>query len=263
MQPKVQPYQRLKFQRDGEILTIQLSNPKSRNSVDGLMHSEIPRAFREAAADESIAVIVLTGDPEGGAFCAGGDLHWTETMRRSGEDYARVMREGAEIVNAMLDAPQVIISMVNGSAVGLGATLALMADLCYVREDAKIADMHVSIGVSAGDGGAVIWPLLIGPSRAKEYLMTGDPIVGKQAAEMGLVNYAVAADELSARVYSFAQRLVDGPRLAIEMTKRSVNLFVKMVSNQVLDASLAMEGLTFRTKRHEEIVQAFLAKSKG
>lgn len=257
-----QSYQRIKLDRQGAVLTITLSNPGSRNSVDGIMHMELPRAFREAAADASIGAIVLTGDPEGGAFCAGGDLPWTELLRGSGNDYARVLREGADIVRAMVDAPQPIISMVNGAAVGLGATLALLADISFADEDAVIADKHVSIGVSAGDGGSVIWPLLIGPNRAKEYLMTGDPISGARAAEIGLVNHAVSAKLLQERVYALAERLANGPRLAIEMTKRSVNLYVNMILNQVLDASLALEGLTFRTDNHVEAVRAFLAKEK-
>lgn len=255
-------YERTKLTRDGAILTIALSNPSSRNSVDGAMHKELPRVFREANADETIGAIVLTGDPEGGAFCAGGDLPWTEKLRGSGEDYAQVLREGAEIVAAMVEARQPIIAMINGPAVGLGATLALMADVSYMDRDTVIADKHVSIGVSAGDGGSIIWPLLIGPNRAKEFLMTGDPITGARAAEIGLVNYALPTDELSERAYAFAQRMADGPRLAIEMTKRSVNLFLKSFAAQFLDATIAMEGLTFRTDNHVEAVRAFLAKEK-
>jgi enoyl-CoA hydratase len=257
-----QSYQRIKLDRQGPILTVTLSNPKSRNSVDGMMHQELPHALRDAARDMTIGAIVLTGDPQGGAFCAGGDLPWTETLRGSGDDYARVLREGAEIVHAMVDAPQPIISMINGAAVGLGATLALLADVSFADETAVIADKHVSIGVSAGDGGSVIWPLLIGPNRAKEYLMTGDPISGARAAEIGLINHAVPADQLRERAYAFAERMANGPRLAIEMTKRSINLYVNMVVNQVLDGSLALEGLTFRTHNHVEAVRAFLAKEQ-
>lgn len=259
---QTQAYQRLKLERRGAVLTIALSNPTSRNSVDGVMHAELPRVFRRLAADDTIGAVVLTGDPAGAAFCAGGDLIWTEKLRGSGDDYAKVLREGAEIVHAMIEAPQPIISMINGPAVGLGATLALMADVAYAADEAIIADKHVSIGVSAGDGGSVIWPLLIGPSRAKEYLMTGDPITGAKAAEIGLINHAVPADQLHERAHAFAERLADGPRLAIEMTKRSVNMFVKMVTNQILDASIALEGLTFRTDNHVEAVRAFLAKEK-
>lgn len=211
--------------------------------------------------DETIGAIVLTGDPAGRAFCAGGDLDWIKVLSDgNGDDYSKVLREGVEVLRALIDARQPVISMINGAAMGLGATLGLFADVSFMDEAAKIADSHVSVGVAAGDGGAIIWPLLIGPNRAKEYLMTGDPLTGKQAAEIGLVNYAVPAAELAARTYAFAERMANGPRLGIEMTKRSVNLYLRMILNQVIDASLGLEGLTFRTANHAEAVRAFKAK---
>jgi enoyl-CoA hydratase len=256
-------YQRLVLERKGAILTIKLSSPEKRNAVDAYMHAELPQALREAAMDRTIGAIVLTGDPAGRAFCAGGDLEWIRILSEgTGDDYGVVMREGVDVLRAIVDAPQPIISMINGAAMGLGATLGLFADVSFMDEDAKIADSHVSVGVAAGDGGAVIWPLLIGPNRAKEYLMTGDPLTGKQAAEMGLVNYAVPAAELEAKTYAFAERMANGPRLGIEMTKRSVNLYLRMILNQVIDASLGLEGITFRTENHKEAVRAFKAKEK-
>jgi enoyl-CoA hydratase len=256
-------YQRLVLERKGAILTIKLSSPEKRNAVDAFMHAELPQALREAALDRTIGAIVLTGDPAGRPFCAGGDLEWIRVLSEgTGDDYGVVMREGVEVLRAMIDAPQPIISMINGAAMGLGATLGLFADVSFMDENAKIADSHVSVGVAAGDGGAVIWPLLIGPNRAKEYLMTGDPLTGKQAAEMGLVNYAVPAAELEAKTYAFAERMANGPRLGIEMTKRSVNLYLRMILNQVIDASLGLEGITFRTDNHKEAVRAFKAKEK-
>lgn len=255
-------YKRLKLERQGAILTLVLSAPESRNAVDQHMHAELPQALREAALDRSIAVIVLTGDPAGGAFCAGGDLNWVSSAAQDGEGFTRILREGVDVLRGIIDAPQPVISMINGAAIGLGATLALFADVSFMDEKAKIADPHVGIGVVAGDGGAVIWPLLLGPNRAKEFLMTGDALTGAQAAALGLVNHAVPAAELSLRTYAFAKRLADGPRLAIELTKRSVNLYLRMVFNQVIDASLALEGLTFRSADHAEAMRAFTAREK-
>ncbi len=260
--PMSNEYQRLNLERRGAILTIQLSSPQRRNAVDAPMHGELPRALQAAAADRSIAAIVLTGDPAGGAFCAGGDLNWVTEAAQSAEGFSQVLREGTDVLRAIVDAPQPIIAMINGAAVGLGATLALFADVSFMDEAAKIADPHVGIAVAAGDGGAVIWPLLIGPNRAKEFLMTGDALTGAQAAAMGLINHAVPSGELAAKTYAFAERLAAGPRLAIEFTKRSVNLYLRQVLNQVLDASLALEGLTFRTADHREAVQAFREKRK-
>ncbi len=253
-------YEGLKISRGGAILTIQLSNPWARNAVNATMHDEIGRVFKETATDRETRVIVLTGDPEGGAFCAGGDLKWIETVGGKGERYDTVMREGIDALMGIVNTPQPVIAMVNGHAMGLGATLALYCDLAYVSTKARIADPHVSIGVVAGDGGAAIWPLLIGPNRAKEFLMTGDALTGEEAANIGLVNHAVSPEELEEKTYAMANKLCTGARLAIELTKRSVNIFLQNMTASTVTASLAMEGLTFATADHREAVRAFLSK---
>lgn len=255
-------YTRLKFHRDGVILTIELSNPAARNAVDAPMHAELARVFQEVALDDQTRVVVLTGDPAGKAFCAGGDLKWIEAVGGDGPRFAKVLREGHDIVKSMVETPQPIISCVNGHAMGLGATIALTADISFMDKTARIADPHVSIGVVAGDGGAVMWPLLIGPNRAKEFLMTGDALTGEQAAAIGLVNHAEDAAALADAAYAFARKLAGGPQLAIQFTKRSVNLYVNMVVNQVLNGSLALEGLTFASDDHREALRAFFAKER-
>jgi enoyl-CoA hydratase len=125
-----------------------------------------------------------------------------------------------------------------------------------------IADPHVKIGVAAGDGGSIIWPLLLGHNKAKEFLMTGDALTGAQAEAIGLVNHAVPPEELEAVTYKMAQRLASGARLAIELTKRSVNMHLERTMAGMLEASLALEGLTFNTTDHNEAVRAFFAKEK-
>src|SRR5690606_26283084 len=100
-----------------------------------------------------------------------------------------------------------VIAKINGHAMGLGATLALFCDVSFAAAEAKIADPHVALGFVAGDGGAVIWPQLIGYNRAKEYLFTGDPLTGEEAARIGLVNRALPAAELDAAVLAYANKV--------------------------------------------------------
>ncbi|MBT9282049.1 MAG: enoyl-CoA hydratase/isomerase family protein [Hydrogenibacillus schlegelii] len=254
-------YEALRFESRGPILTVYLVNPSARNAVNQRMHEELSRVFFEISRDRDVRVVVLRGAPEGKAFCSGGDLRWLQKAACTPEGYAEILRQGIEIVRSMLFLPQPILAMVDGPAVGLGATLALFADISLMAEDAKIADPHVAVGVVAGDGGAVMWPLLMGPNRAKEFLMTGDALTGAEAARIGLVNHAYPRDKLEGETYRLAERLAGGPRLAIEWTKRSVNLFIAQVMNTVLTASLALEGITFQTNEHQEAVQAFLEKT--
>lgn len=252
-------YETLDFHRDGEVLTLKLNRPESRNAVNAVMHDELSRVFREIARDRDTRVVVFTG--AGSAFCAGGDIPWLESVGDA-DAYAEIFQAGHTIVQDMLNLPQPIVAMVNGHAMGLGATLALMADITVMAEHARIGDPHVNVGIVAGDGGAAMWPLLLGPNRAKEFLMTGKSITGSEAAQLGLVNHAVPLEHLEETAYSLARQLAAGPRLAIQWTKRSVNLFVSQVMNTVIAGSLALEGLTFHTADKRNAVRAFLDRRK-
>src|SRR6185503_9495337 len=125
-----------------------------------------------------------------------------------------------------------------GAAAGLGATIALMCDVIIAADTAVIGDPHVRMGFVAGDGGAVIWPQLIGYARAKQYLLTGDAITGEEAAQIGLVNFAYPAEELDAAVDAFAQKLAAGARRAVQWTKATINVGLKQLAASMMDAGI-------------------------
>ncbi len=116
------------------------------------------------------------------------------------------------------------------------------------------------MGIAAGDGGQVIWPLLMGVNRAKYYLMTGDRIPAEEAERLGLVNFVVDGDALMDRALELAVRLARGPALAISASKVGVNQLIKMVSNLVLPLSLKLEERTMATEDFREAVMAFAEK---
>jgi enoyl-CoA hydratase len=252
-------YERIKVSREGRILTLTLSNPAKMNAVDACMHRELAGIFYDVQEDDSVDVVVLTGD--GAAFSAGGDIEW---MQRSaeGKEKGPAVIEGKKIIFGLLDLEKPIIAKVRGPTIGLGCTIALFCDVIFASETARFADPHVKVGVVAGDGGAVIWPQLVGYARAKEYLMTGDPLTANEAERIGLINHVVPDTELDARVASFANKLASGAPQAIKYTKVSVNLALKALAHTILDASMAYEMVTFATKDHREAVAAFLEKRK-
>ncbi len=254
-------YERIRATRDGHVLTLTLTNPKLRNAVDAKMHHELAQVFVDVQEEPDLRAIILTGDPAGNAFCAGGDIAW---MRASleGKGDGPGVSEGRRIVTSMLDVEVPIISKINGPAVGLGATIALLADVIFMGETASIADPHVRVGLVAGDGGALIWPQLVGFARAKEYLMTGDPVPAAEAERIGLVNHVVPDADLDARVDAFARKLAAGAPQAIQHTKAAVNMELKRLAATVFDASLAYESLSFTKDDHREAVEAFLEKRK-
>jgi enoyl-CoA hydratase len=256
-------FETLSFYRDAGILTVRMNRPQVRNAVNGVMHEELSVVFGDIARDGQTRVVVLRGAEAGGAFCAGGDLDWLEGEARTTAGYREIFWQGLEIVQSLTRMPQPVIALVDGPAIGLGATLALVSDITIMSQDARIGDPHVGVGVVAGDGGAALWPLLIGPNRAKELLMTGDVLGAAEAERIGLVNHVYPAETVEEHVYTLARRLAGGPQLAIEFTKHSVNLFVNQVLNAVMTGSLALEGLTFRTADHEAAVERFQSRGSA
>ena len=196
-------YTKLKFERRGAILTVTMDNPPL-NAADSALHDELTHVFDDVAADDQCHVLVLTG--AGRAFSAGGDF---KGMMRATEDSAyrtSMVARAPHLVQSILALDKPSIAKVNGHAMGLGATLALLCDVVFAAEDARIADPHVNAGLSAGDGGAFIWPHLIGYARARHHLLTGEPLTAQEAAHIGLIHKAVPAAELDQEVYAYAER---------------------------------------------------------
>ncbi|MBP1847264.1 enoyl-CoA hydratase [Rhizobium petrolearium] len=251
-------YRELGLEIRDRVLTITLNRPDKANAVNEPMHEELARIFQDAALDDDVDVIVLTG--AGRAFSAGGDVDWFQKMIDQPSAFEKTAAEGRRIVFSMLDCEKPIVAKVNGHAAGLGATMALFCDVIFASDKAKIGDPHVSVGFVAGDGGAVIWPQLIGYARAKEYLMTGELIPATYAAQIGLINYAVSNEELDVRVDEFVARLQAGARKAIRWTKVSVNIGLKQLAHSMMDASLSLEAQSNMTDDHQEAVNAFREK---
>ena len=249
-------YQTLSFRREGRILLLSFNRPQAMNAVNQQMHSELASVFADIAADPDTDVVVLTG--EGRAFSAGGDFDMV--MNLTQESLDKIMVEAKKIIVDLLEVPQPIIAAMNGAAAGLGATLGLYCDVIYAEEKVKIADPHVLIGVTAGDGGAAIWPALVGVSRAKEYLMTGDSLTATEAERIGLINHVVPAGGVMEQAMSLARRLARGSQVAIRSTKRSVNKALMERTNLTLEFSLALEKECFATPFHKKAVAA-LAES--
>ncbi len=251
-------YKELKIERRGKILVVTLDNPPMNASTPGA-HAELARIFEEINHDHDTNVVVLTGAGER-AFSAGGDINGMIERIQSADhaSWNRSMLEARHIVNGLLRLEKPLIGRINGHAMGLGATLAAFCDISYMIADAKIADTHVNIGLTAGDGGALIWPFLIGFQKARFHLLTGEPLTGREAAEIGLVSHAVETiDELDAAVYAMAERLAGGATLAVNTTKMAINLVLRNVLEGLIETHLGFETQTALTHDHLEAGLAF------
>ncbi|MGB2074518.1 MAG: enoyl-CoA hydratase/isomerase family protein, partial [Henriciella sp.] len=180
-------YTRFTFERSDRILTAAITSEHPVNGVDGPMHEELGRIFNDLQRDSDSDIIILTG--KGRAFCAGGDFDWFDEQIADPRKFRDIAWEAKRIVSSILEMEKPIICRLNGAAAGLGATIALLCDIIVADETAVIGDPHVKVGLVAGDGGALIWPQLIGFAKAKELLMTGDLLSASEAKELGLINY--------------------------------------------------------------------------
>lgn len=239
------------------IVRLTLNDPERLNAAGPGMHHELSRIWAELAAADGIRVILLTG--AGRAFSAGGDVRAMRDMWRT-RDVPGLMREARDIFFGMLELPQPIIALVNGPAVGLGATLALSCDIVLAAEGAKIGDTHVNVGLVAGDGGAVLWPMLVGVHRAKHHLLTAELLDADRAAEIGLINEAVPSERLHARGLEIARRLAALPPLALRWTKLSINRTVRLMAASAFESSIALEATSMLSEDHLEAATAFLDK---
>ena len=257
-------YQDLKVEVADKVATVTLNRPEARNAINQRLIRELRTIWDDLADDMSVHAVLLTGGSK--YFSVGGDVK--AMSERPGGD---VLEEGEvhdpmisrRIVNRLLELDKPIVCAIGGDAIGLAATIALLCDITVMSRDARIGDTHVSrVGLVAGDGGTVIWPLLVGVSKAKEFLMRGTLLKGAEAERIGLVNHCVAADEVLPKARGIAEELAHGQSWAIRWTKLSSNQVVKERVNLMLEASMALEQVTFETADHREATLAFKEKRK-
>ena len=181
-------YRRRRWRPSGSSATatcliVTIDHPDSAlNAVDARLHRELAELFRTLKQESTARAVVLTAT--GKAFSAGGDMAWFPELRTPEATHA-LRREGKQLIWDQLDVEVPIVCGLNGSAVGLGASVALLCDVIVMADDAKLIDPHVLVGLVAGDGGAAIWPLLLGPLAAKRHLMLGDPLTAAEAVRLG------------------------------------------------------------------------------
>jgi enoyl-CoA hydratase len=253
-------YRTISVERRGRVLVLTLDRPDALNAVNAALHAELARVFTEVRHDAEADVVVLTG--RGRAFCAGGDIGWMQAAIEDPALFEETGRQAKDIVFGQLDLDKPVICRLNGHATGLGASLALLCDIIIAQENAKIGDPHVPVGLVAGDGGALIWPQLIGYAKARHYLFTGELMTAAEAERLGLITKVVPEAELDDAVYGLAERLAALPRKALQWTKVVTNLPLKALFQAYFDAGVAYESMSNVTADHREAVAAFREKRK-
>lgn len=250
----------LLIEGSGPVRTVTLNRPENLNAVNGALHSALADVWADLRDDDEVRAVVLTG--AGKAFSAGGDMDYLVAVSSDPDYRYRTMRDARRIVSEMLAFPKPVIAAVNGPAVGLGCSLAVLCDIVFISDQTFMADPHVTLGIVAADGGVLAWPLVMSMLRAKEYLMTGDRISAVEAERLGLANHVVPADELLSRAHALAQRLADQPTQALWDTKRALNMHMNAAVGRVVDFAFSAEAETFASPQFAASLQKFTTERK-
>jgi enoyl-CoA hydratase len=216
--------------------------------------------WRDLERDSEARCVVLTG--AGKTFSGGGDFAFLKAQHRSLALRYDISAQASDILNAMINFRLPVVAAVNGPAVGLGASLALCCDLVLMSDRSYLCDPHVSIGLTAGDGGALLWPYMTSLIRAKEYIYTGERIPAELAVDMGLANRVTSADTLMDEALRLAARLAAQPARALQTTKRAFSKHIAQAAVAIIDYGLAAETLELGADDHIDKVREFLGADK-
>ncbi|WP_330254997.1 enoyl-CoA hydratase/isomerase family protein [Nocardia sp. NBC_00565] len=252
-----QPLSAVCVEIDGSVAVVTLSRPEKANAMDGEMTYALLAAIRSLRDMRDVHAIVLTGT--GTAFSAGGDVETIRTMRDDPAVRAAVLNAHKELFWAMTNLPIPAIAAVNGAAVGAGVTIALLCDMIVMAEEAFLRDPRVPLGLLDGAGGYVLWPLLTSLSAAKEHLLLGTKVTGREAHRLGLANRVVPASEVVGESLHLARRLAELPPGAVRQSRRLLNSHIERAAT-ILDDCAQAEFECFDSKEHHALLEELIIR---
>jgi 2-(1,2-epoxy-1,2-dihydrophenyl)acetyl-CoA isomerase len=226
------------------VATIELNRPRALNAWNAQLGDDLLRALEEAAAEETVRALLITG--AGRAFSSGADLKdlSTETTPDGKPDVYRTLTERYHpIMHAIREIPKPVVAAVNGPAVGIGCSLALCCDLIVAAESAYFLLAFVNIGLVPDGGSSLFVPTRVGMARASELAMLGERLDAARALEWGLINRVVADERVREEATALAARLAGGPTRSFAGTKRQLNnwLYSRMAEQLELEARIQQE----------------------
>jgi len=217
-------YKTLLVEKSGAVATVTLNRPEKRNAISGQMLADFLQLFAELRTDLDTRFVIFTG--AGTAFSAGADLSERVDME-STPSLADMMRlqqlTGHDFIRNLENLEQITIAAVNGYCLGAGLVLAMGCDFRIASENARFGVPEANIGLFFTWGSTSRLTRLIGPAKAKEMIMTCDPIDSQEALRIGLANKVAPADKLMDAVHEFIEKIASKGPLAIRMTKKLVN----------------------------------------
>ena len=258
---KVMAYTKLIVEKQDNICTVKINNPEALNALNSTILKELDAAFTAIGEDDSVDVVILTG--EGRSFVAGADISQMSTLnavegKAFGELGAAVFRK-IELLN------KVVIAGVNGFALGGGCELAMACDIRIASVKAKFGQPEVGLGITPGFSGTQRLPRIVGLGKAKELIYTGRIITAEEAKLIGLVNQVTGdtREELMEAAKAMAEQIMKKGPVATRLAKMAINVGMDTDINTGLLFERIAQTVAFGTEDRKEGTQAFLEKRKA
>jgi 2-(1,2-epoxy-1,2-dihydrophenyl)acetyl-CoA isomerase len=252
-------YQFLKYSLEAGVATITLNRPEVYNALNDEITYEFQAALKEVAKDNTVRVVVLTG--EGKAFCSGQDLK-TSSGDQKRSFLQSLHKRYNPIISAMRSLPKPIVCRLNGVAAGAGCSLALACDIIVAAEEATLIEVFINIGLVPDSGSSYFLPRLIGMAKAFEMCSMGTRIKATEAAAMGLINKAVPAEQLDAAVKTYTDYFANAPTKSIGLIKKMLAKSATSTLDEMLAYEAYCQEIAGSSHDYKEGVAAFLEKRK-
>ena len=248
---------------DDGVASVTLNRPEKKNPLTFESYAELRDTFRSLVGNNEVKAVIISG--AGDNFCSGGDVHDIigPLTKMDMKDLLRFTRMTGDLVKAIRNCPQPVISAIDGICAGAGAAIAMASDLRYGTARAKTAFLFTRVGLAGADMGAcAILPRIIGQGRASELLFTGRSMSADEAERWGFFNGLYEPDELMQGVHSVASRLAAGPNFAHGITKNQLNIEWDMPIDTAIEAEAQAQAICMQTEDFKRAYNAFVKKEK-
>ncbi len=242
------------------IAWIELNRPEKRNALSLQVMEDLENAVSqvEGMPSDSVRAVIIKGN--GKSFCAGADISTFQGLKPS--DALAFSDRLQRLYDRIENLPKPVIAAIHGHALGGGLELALACDIRIAADDALLGLPEITLGIIPGAGGTQRLARLVGIGKAKELILTGDTVTGREAAEIGLVNKAVPQDKLLSEAEAIARKLAERPPIGLLLAKRLVNESLDVSLRNGLTAEAEGFAAVFSTRDSQEGVSAFLERRK-
>jgi 2-(1,2-epoxy-1,2-dihydrophenyl)acetyl-CoA isomerase len=248
------------FKIENDVAWVTLNRPEQRNAVNADMRDELIHVLTDARLNPDIRALVLTGSGKG--FCTGADLSGPRREGPAGPGVTREVMKGSSqrLIRALWDLEKPVVAAVNGVAAGLGSHLAFASDFVIAAEGVRFIEVFVRRGIAVDAGGAFLLPRLVGLQKAKEMVYFGEDLTAEEGQRVGLVSKIVPADQLEAAAREWAEKLAQGPTLAIGMSKRLLNRSLESDIETALEEEALVQTIVTQSEDTKEGMMAFMER---